>query len=130
MYYVDTDFFLALVKETDWMKEKAINFSRTNSLFKEKQVVTSSFALLETWFILERNKAFKREVFHAIRQIVSGIYELSTDHLEYAAYLKEAHNLNIGDAIHASFALQEDGIISSDDSFDYVAGLKRIDFLK
>ena len=48
--YVETDFLLALVKEADWLKDRA------ESALEEHDVVTSSYAYLELLLIRERHE--------------------------------------------------------------------------
>jgi predicted nucleic acid-binding protein len=48
--YVETDFLLALAKDSDWLKDRAEN------LLEEHDVVTSSYAYLEVLLIRERHE--------------------------------------------------------------------------
>lgn len=41
--YADTDFFLALLKDTDWLKEKAISLAKKY----EGQITTSEATFIE-----------------------------------------------------------------------------------
>mgnify|MGYP002763132328 FL=1 len=48
--YVETDFLLALAKDTDWLKD------RVETFLAEEDVVTSPYAYLEVLLVRERNE--------------------------------------------------------------------------
>ncbi len=72
----------------------------------------------------------KDKTLNSIRaiSILAQILDYGLDELEAAAILAEHHALSPADSIHAVLALQTDGIVSSDTSFDRIKTLKRIDF--
>lgn len=62
--YVETDFLLALAKDSDWLKDRAEN------LLEEHDVVTSSYAYLEVLLIRERHEFDYIKLFSNMLDIV------------------------------------------------------------
>lgn len=125
--YIDADIFLALIKSDDRHKKAAQTFLTS---YKEKHIfVTSTLTCMEVWFYLYKNN-LKDKILNSIRAIsaIAQILEYGVDELEAAAVLAEHHALSPADSVHAFLALQTDGIVSSDASFDRIKTLKRIDF--
>ena len=123
--YLDADLFLALIKEEDRFKVAAQRFLNKN----KGPFVTSTITCLELWFYLYRNGKGSHAI-DALRSVskICTIKEVSFLNMEEAAILADQCHLSPADAIHARLALAEDGIVSSDASFDKVKGLKRVDF--
>ncbi|MEX2684266.1 MAG: type II toxin-antitoxin system VapC family toxin [Candidatus Sigynarchaeota archaeon] len=115
MIYADTDFFLALLKPSDWLKKNAERIKTEH----EGDISTSEVAFIELLLLSKR--------FHLdpvkLTSAVMAICNIDDD-----KYLKAAINIvkggNVFDAFHAAHC---DGtIISSDDVFEKLFGLKRI----
>ena len=115
MVYADTDFFLALLKPNDWLKENARKLYE-----KYKGGITASKATFLELLIL--SKRFNLDPLRLLAAVMAIIEEENEDYLRAAYYMKE-HNLNPFDAVHA--AKCGGVIISSDKAFDKL-GIKRI----
>lgn len=124
--YLDADIFLALLKEEDRYKKAAQQYFQKN---KNSEFVTSSLTCLEIWFYLHRNN-LQNKAFNAMRAIraIATIIDYGVVEIEAATLLAEKVHLTPADAIHAVLASRVDGIVSTDNSFDRISGLKRIDF--
>ncbi|SRR5579875_1774758 len=114
MIYADTDFFLALLKGDDRLKNKALGI-----LEKYKGMITTSvITFIELGLVAKR---YGLDVFKLFTAVMS-ICNIEDERIIKAAlYMSE--NLNVFDAFHAAFS--EGSIISSDHVFDKV-GIKRI----
>ena len=115
MVYADTDFFLALLKPNDWLKENA------RRLYEEYKgrITTSEATFLE---LLILSKKFGLDPVRLLSAVMAIIEEENEDYLRAAYYMKE-HGLNPFDAVHA--AKCGGTIISSDKAFDRL-GIRRI----
>ena len=120
MVYADTDFFLALLKEKDWLQKSAIGL-----LEKYKgQLWTSPAALMELLLLSKRHEIDPEKL------LTSGLEIAELRGGEPWAFLAAAHYMKergIGafDALHAAFCGKDSEMISSDSVFDKL-GLKRI----
>ena len=113
MLYADTDFFVALVKDDDWLQERAAALAREN----EGEIYTSRATLLELLMISERFEFDRMEALSYALEIASVPEDESV--LFRAADYVEQHGLTTFDAYHVAYA-DEDPIVSSDASFDDV----------
>lgn len=120
--FADTDFILAMVKDSDWLKEKATQVYHTH----KDEIWTNGFVIAEVFIISQRLK-LDCEV------VVSNIYRMfKVKGLDQETALLAAHfikhkNVTPFDAIHAASA-KPDIILSSDRIFDEVLGLERFKF--
>lgn len=121
MMYADTDFILALIKEKDWLKDKAEHIFREH----EKQIWTSSFVLQELLMIAKRD-GFDEEkmVNQACILVAIRPVELTPEMCRKAAFIMRKNEMTPFDSFHA-LACGSDPIISSDQKYDLL-GLKRI----
>lgn len=114
MVYVDTDFFLALLKEKDWLKEKALklleeyrgNIKTSLATFIELMLLSKRYGLdpvKVTLSVMELTRYFDERVLKASVLISQG--------------------MGVFDAFHASFSEEE--IISSDHVYEEF-GFRRI----
>lgn len=113
MIYAETDFFIALVKDDDWLGERPETIAREY----EGDIYTSRATLLELLMISDRF-AFDR------MDALSYVLELATvpedeSVLFQAADYMDQYDLTAFDAYHLAFA-DTDPIISSDTAFDSV----------
>lgn len=113
MIYADTDFFIALVKDDDWLQDRAATIAVEN----DGQIYTSRATLLELLMISERFEFDRMEALSYALEIAE-IPEDETVLFQAADYM-EQHGLTAFDAYHVAYA-EEDPIISSDKSFDAV----------
>ncbi len=119
MIYADSDFFLALLKRDDWLKQNA---KRIYQKYKG-QIWTSGVTLIEMLLICEEYELDPERVIVDILEIAE-IRGIDVNKVLLAAHFMKEENLNVFDSMHASFC-GEDVIISSDKAFDRI-GLKRI----
>ncbi len=113
MIYADTDFFIALVKDDDWLQERAAEIALEN----EGEIYTSRATLLELLVISDRFE------FDRMAALTSAL-EIATvpedeDVLFQAADYMDEDGLTAFDAYHVAYA-EEDPIVSSDKSIDDV----------
>ena len=113
MIYADTDFFIALVKDDDWLQERAETIARENA----GEIYTSRRTLLELLMISDRFEFDRVEALSYALEIAS-VPEDETVLFQAADYM-EQHGLTAFDAYHVAYA-NGDPIISSDKSFDDV----------
>ncbi len=119
MPYVDADFLLAIIKEKDWLKSKALKIYEEH----KGNLWTSGHTIAEILLISEEMGLDPEKIIVHIYRIVNvhGLEE--TTALLVSHYLKEG-KLTAFDAFHAAYA-QDDRIISSDKAYDRI-GLQRI----
>lgn len=122
MIYADTDFFIALVKDDDWLQERAVAIATEH----EGEIYTSRATLLELLMISDRFEFDRMEALSYALEIAS----VSSDEtvLFQAADYMDMYGLTAFDAYHVAYA-DHDPIISSDKSFDDVTA-KRISIEK
>lgn len=113
MIYADTDFFIALVKDDDWLQERATTIAADH----EGEIYTSRATLLELLMISDRFEFDRMEALSYTLEIAS-VHEDETVLFQAADYM-EQHGLTAFDAYHVAYA-DHDPIISSDKSFDNV----------
>ncbi|MFB6199273.1 MAG: type II toxin-antitoxin system VapC family toxin [Candidatus Nanohaloarchaea archaeon] len=110
MTYADTDFWVALMKQDDWLKQKAEKI-----LEEQDSVETSLTTFIELSLILKRFDVQKEEAFGEILQIADVDFEekIVFQALEYMD--KGLNTFNAFQAAHAG-----SGIISADKEFDKI----------
>lgn len=113
MIYADTDFFIALVKDDDWLQEQAVTIATEH----EGDIYTSRATLLELLLISDRFEFDRMEALSYALEIAS-VPEDETVLFQAADYM-EQYGLTAFDAYHVAYA-NHDPIISSDKSFDDV----------
>ena len=117
--FADTDFLLALVKESDWLKEKAEEILSLN----KEHITTSISVMLEVAIICRRLGISITPTFSQICGLID-IDEFTRTICLKAAMLMERYELNIFDAFHAAYC-GGDAIISSDAVYDRL-GIERV----
>lgn len=113
MIYADTDFFIALVKDDDWLQERAAAIASEY----EGEIYTSRMTLLELLVISDRFEFDRMEVLSYALEI-AAVPEDETVLFQAADYMDQ-HGLTAFDAYHIAYA-DTDPIISSDNAFDAV----------
>ena len=115
--YADLDFWLALLKNDDWLADRAE--SLLDEYESELEVSLATFIEL---FLVEERVAFDRE------RVVTAMLELATyegnPDMVYQASENIDEGLNTFDAFHA--ALSGGSIISSDRAYGDLTGVNRI----
>ena len=113
MIYADTDFFVALVKDDNWLQGRAEAIARDH----EGDIYTSRATLLELLMISERFEFDRMEALSYALEIASVPEDESV--LFQAADYMDQDGLTAFDAYHVASA-GDDTIVSSDTSFDEV----------
>jgi len=113
MIYADTDFFIALVKDDDWLQKRAATIAAEH----QGDIYTSRATLLELLMISDRFEFDQMEALSYVLDIAS-VPEDETVLFQAADYM-EQYGLTAFDAYHVAYA-DHDPIISSDKSFDDV----------
>ena len=119
MTYADTDFFLALIKEKDWLKSKA------EKLFEQYKgrLWTSMVTITEMMLLAERLELDPERIVVNVSQLTE-VRGVDIRVLLLAAHFMKDYGLRTFDSLHAAFC-QGDEILSSDKVFERV-GLNRI----
>lgn len=118
MPYADSDFFLAILKKDDWLKEKAEKILKEN----RDKIWTSDWTVVELLMLAKEYGLDEEKLVFSM----STLSEIDGDinKLLSAAHLMKEKGLTTFDALHAS-SVGDDFIISSDSVYDKI-GLKRI----
>jgi predicted nucleic acid-binding protein len=111
MVYVDTDFFVALVKEDDWLQENAENILEEH----KTEIETSLPTFIELCLLAEDHDWQLEKAFTNILEIAEVDFE---EKVAYQALEYIDQGLNVFDAFQA--AKSNGKIISSDKEFDQV----------
>ena len=120
MVYADTDFIVALTKESDWLKDPAEAL-----LAKYRgEIWISPATLIELMLLSVR---MNLDPVQAVRDAlqVGKLLEGNPDTFVLAATHVKAKRAGVFDALHAAYCGPEHSILSSDRVFDRL-GLKRI----
>ena len=121
--FADTDFILALVKDSDWLKDKAVKLLKDYN----GKINTSVSVMIEVALICRRLKINAIEVFSNVFEPVNVNEETYAICMRAALYI-EKYGLNVFDAFHAAYC-SNDKIISSDSAYEKV-GIERIKLIK
>lgn len=113
MIYADTDFFIALVKDDDWLGARAAAIAREHA----GEIYTSRATLLEILLISDRFAFDRLEALSYILEIAS-VREDETVVFQAAEHMNQ-HGLTAFDAYHLAYA-DGDPVVSSDQAFDEV----------
>ncbi|MBI2583280.1 MAG: PIN domain-containing protein [Candidatus Aenigmarchaeota archaeon] len=118
MPYADSDFFLALIKEEDWLAERA---EKILEQYKGR-IWTSHWVIVEILMLAKKHNLDPENVIFRIRQLarIEGDFLI----LIAVAHLMKERGMRVFDALHA-LSCGHDSIISSDRIFDKI-GLERI----
>ena len=119
MTYADTDFFLAIIKEKDWLKAKA----RKRLDQFQGRLWTSVVTIIEILLLTDKLRLDPERIVVNVSQLAE-IRGTDTKLVLLAAHFMKEYHLKTFDALHAALC-QGDVILSSDAAFERV-GLKRI----
>ena len=117
--FADTDFILAVVKDSDWLKSNAAEIFEEN----KGNIKTSISVVIEVALMCKKLNLNILEIFTHMFEIVEVNETIYSASLQAAFYI-EKYELNVFDAFHAAFCGSEK-IISSDSVYDKI-GLDRV----
>ena len=117
--FADTDFILVLIKNTDWLKDKAIKVLKSN----KGKIKTSLSVIIELALICKRLKINTMKTFVNVFEIIEVDEENYSACMQAAIYM-EKYSLNVFDAFHAA-SCKNEKIISSDSVYERV-GIERV----
>ncbi len=120
MIYADTDFFLALLNESDWLQTSA---KRLLQIHKNK-IWTSPITLIELLLVSAQYNIDPERLIADVLELAQIQGGEVTPILIAAHYIKNK-GVGVFDSLHAAFCGVEGTIISSDKVFDRL-GLDRI----
>jgi predicted nucleic acid-binding protein len=115
MIYADTDFFLALLKPSDWLKDKAKKILEDYN----GKITTSTTTFIELALLAKRYSLDVVRIFNSVMAICGVEDEV---YLKAAIYMRD-YNLSVFDAFHAAYC--RDKIISSDSIYEKI-GIERV----
>lgn len=115
--YADLDFWLALLKNDDWLNDRAERLLEEYE--GELEVSLATFIEL---FLVEERFAFDRE--RAVTAILELVTYSGDPDVVYQASEHIDEGLNTFDAFHA--ALSGGDIVSSDGAYDDLGGVERV----
>ncbi|MDE1810553.1 MAG: PIN domain-containing protein [Candidatus Micrarchaeota archaeon] len=115
MMYADTDFFLAMLKNSDWLKAGA---TRIFNAYKGS-IHTSEATMVELMLLSHK---YGLDPVQVVADVMAITKTNDTTYLKAAYFIKE-NKVNVFDAFHAAHAGKE--IISSDSVYDRL-GIARV----
>lgn len=132
---LETDVLYAFVKKKDWLKPIAKELIRRVTQGKYGDVYASRECIHELYFVSAEEGVDLNEIISRIGALtaINNLTFLETTYeidLTALALMKQYTLTSIFDAYHAATALEQDPdqtIVSTDDVFDRVPGLKRKD---
>src|SRR3990167_2140861 len=96
--FADTDFLLALIKDSDWLKKNAVKILRQN----KGNIHTSISVMIELAHICKRLKINTIKTFANILELVNVDENVYSICMQAAVYI-EKYNFAVFDAFHAAF---------------------------
>jgi predicted nucleic acid-binding protein len=120
--YADSDFFLALLKDSDWLKEKAKRIYEEH----KDEIYVSPFTVAELMIVCVREKIPLRKTLFHISRIATIAFIKWELFFKASEYVEEG--ATVFDALLMAFA-KENEIISSDKVYEKF-GFKIIDLKK
>lgn len=121
--YADTDFFLALMKNSDWLKEKAKKIYQN----EKGNLYVSPFTIAEIMIICKRESIPIKETLIQISRMAK------LENIEWDIFFKSCNfverGVTIFDSLLMAIATEENKIISSDNIYEKF-GFETIDLKK
>ncbi|MEM4736204.1 MAG: PIN domain-containing protein [Candidatus Thorarchaeota archaeon] len=132
---IENDMILAFYKRNDQFKERAVRLFSKIERGELGVVMVPSIFSIELFYVLRKTTgtaSVRDVVSHIITYPNISVIPSRIDHFVAALFLLETYQLtSIFDAIYAAVALSEDNpdhtIVSTDQIYDRVEGLRRID---
>lgn len=117
MIYADTDFILALLKDSDWLKKSA------REVYKEKEdeIYTSQVTLNELLILCERENLDPKQKLGTLEMLIEVRADMDK-YLEAAHYMKE-HGIHTFDALQIAFS-NENKILTTDQEIKEITEVK------
>lgn len=100
MVYVETDFLIALAKDSDWLKENAENALQDEDI----EVSTSILAYAEFLLLAEKYGIDRVRALSNLLEMVPVVPENHSQAVLKAAKYQEEHGMTTFDALHAGLA--------------------------
>ncbi len=128
--YADSDFFLALLKESDWLKDKAVKIYEKN----KGDLYISPFTIIELMIVCTREEIPLKETLQQISRIAGttfikwNMYFRACDYIEQGATIFDSLLMAFSKESEIEFS-KESEIISSDKVYEKF-GFKVIDLKK
>lgn len=111
--YVETDFLLALSKDSDWLK------ARAEEVLEKEEVATSILSYAELLLLAERYDIDRVRAVANLLDLVPALPEEHSQAVLKAARYQEEHGMTTFDALHAGMADTWDTeVISSEGDYD------------
>lgn len=112
--YLETDFLLALSKDSDWLKARA-----EEVLEEEEEVATSILSYAELLLLAERYDIDRVRAVANLLEIVPALPEEHAQAILKAARYQEEHGMTTFDALHAGMVDTWDTeVVSSESDYD------------
>jgi len=105
--YADTNFVLALLKDSDWLKSSARDVYEEN----KDQIFTSQITLNELLILCEREGFDPEEKLSGLEMLIEVRADMDR-YLEAARYMNK-HGLHTFDALHIAFS-EEEPVLTTD----------------
>lgn len=117
--FADTDFLLAIIKDSDWLKVSALTI-----LKKHKGIIkTSVSVMIEVAHLCKRLRMNTVDIFAHIFELINVDDKTYAICMQAAVYI-DKYNATVFDAFHAAYC-SDDIIISSDRIYDEL-GMQRL----
>jgi predicted nucleic acid-binding protein len=115
MVYVETDFLIALAKDSDWLKDNAESVLQD----EDTEVSTSILAYAEFLLLAEKYGIDRVRAVSNLLEMVPVVPENHSQAVLKAAKYQEEHGMTTFDALHAGLAETRGArILSSDKDYD------------
>ncbi|PSG98612.1 MAG: hypothetical protein BRC29_00610 [Nanohaloarchaea archaeon SW_7_43_1] len=117
MMYADTDFILALLKDSDWLKDSA------RAVYEEhkEEIFTSHVTLNEVLILCERNDLSPRKKLSELEMLMQ--IEADMDKYLEAAHYMEEYDLHTFDALQVAFS-EGEVILTTDEKIREITDVK------
>lgn len=110
--FADTDFFLALMKDSDWLKEKAKKIYEQN----KNNLFVTPFTIAEVMIICKRESIPLKDTLIQISRIAKLESASWEDFFKACDYIEQG--ATIFDSLLMAFCTKENEIISSDNIYE------------
>lgn len=113
MIYVETDFLLALAKDSDWLQAEA------ETALEEHEVATSALSYVEFLLLAERYDVDRVRAVSNLLDLVPVVPDAHTDAILKGVQYQDEYGMTDFDALHAGMADTWDApVLGSDRAYD------------